>query len=329
MNRKVVETNSTSSEAYSLSSNACDPIEDYCEAQTGQNQGPKNPKSPDNTSYSSHKNIVDRNIEHPSSDEVERTRLKGSTKPQREKDRSPKNWEKRDKSPQFTDQDQYQEQHQNSPSQQILNPQRHWGNEQMAITHPINNNINGNFLNDRDQQRNYQYINQTRDGYKPSVNQNIIKPNHIAESTKSISTVGPDGSTIKVTTTSTRHDGEEVHTSTTQDIRLQRLAQLEAIGAAEKLSGSKRPDSLRLFITKLDPETTPGDMERSLLSKFPQLERLHAKRHRMEKNNHYCSYSVIVYGKKGLKLNIDDFVEYDWEDDIRCFPALDRFDRNI
>ena len=126
-----------------------------------------------------------------------------------------------------------------------------------------------------------------------------------------------------MTTTSTLHDGE-VHTSTTQDIRLQRLAQLEAIGASEKLSGSKRPDALRLFMTKLDPDTTPGDLERSLLSKFPQLERLSAKRYRMEKNNYYCSYSVIVYGKNGFKVNIDVFEEYDWEDDIRCFPALDR-----
>ena len=82
-------------------------------------------------------------------------------------------------------------------------------------------------------------------------------------------------------------------------------------------------------MVKLDPDTTPGDIERSLLRKFPQLDRVFARKHRMEKNNYYCSFSVTVYGKKGCKLDIDDFCEFEWEDNIRCFPALERHDRNV
>ena len=88
----------------------------------------------------------------------------------------------------------------------------------------------------------------------------------MAEVTKHISTIGPEGSSIKVTSTSTRHDGEEVRSSITQDIRLQRIDQLQAIGAKSKHGGTKKPDQLRLFMTRLDPETEPKDMECSLLA---------------------------------------------------------------
>ena len=81
--------------------------------------------------------------------------------------------------------------------------------------------------------------------------------------------MGPDGSSIKMTTTSPRHDGEEVHSSVTQDIRLQRIGQLQAIGAKSKLGGTKKPDQLRLFMTRLDPDTEPKDIECTLLEDYP------------------------------------------------------------
>ena len=65
------------------------------------------------------------------------------------------------------------------------------------------------------------------------------KPNHITENTRHISTVGPDGSTIKLTSSSIHHDGEEVHKKTVLVIRLPRSGKLEAIGDPAFLRGSK------------------------------------------------------------------------------------------
>ena len=90
INCKVVKANPTNSEAYSPLSNAGDSIENYSEAQTGQNTGPKHPNGTENTSFSSHKNARNNNLELSSSEEDDRTILKGSRKPQRKNYRSPK-----------------------------------------------------------------------------------------------------------------------------------------------------------------------------------------------------------------------------------------------
>ena len=173
------------------------------------------------------------------------------------------------------------------------------------------------------------YANQPQKDNQQNRSQNYKKPNHISENIRQISTVGPDGSTIKVTAASTHHDGEEVHSKITQEIRLQRIGQLEASGTPATLGGSKRPSSLKLFITKLDPDTTPGIMENSLLHYFPSLEKVIARRHRMERNRYYCSFTVIVIAKKGYNIDIEAFISYNWPDDIRCFLPMERQERNV
>ena len=132
-----------------------------------------------------------------------------------------------------------------------------------------------------------------------------------------------------MTTASTKHDGVEVLKKVTQDIRLQRINQLEATGASASLGGSKRPDYLRLFITKLDPETTPENMENALLHYFPNLERVSARKHRMIRNTSYCSFTVYVNAKPGANLQIEDFINYNWPDDVRCYPPIEKQERSV
>ena len=103
----------------------------------------------------------------------------------------------------------------------------------MVPMHAINNS--SNYTNEP-----YKY-NQTSHprGYqRVEDKQRANKPNQVADVTKHVSTVGPNGSSIKMATTRIRHDGEEAHYSVTQDIRLQRLGKLQAIGTKSKFGGT-------------------------------------------------------------------------------------------
>ena len=77
-------------------------------------------------------------------------------------------------------------------------------------------------------------------------------------------------------------------------------------------------------MTRLDPETEPQDMECSILAEFPALDKVIARKHNMIRNDNYCSYTVIVVAKKGIKLDINDFTNHIWPDDIKCYAADER-----
>ena len=298
---KPRDTNtSTCNNTSSPPSNISNHIGNYSESQSGQNYG-----SPKNDSYTSHKNTMygKHSVSLPDTPNP----LRGNTKHQ--KDVSPD--------------DPLNTQAPNAQEQQYLDPQRHWSIDR-TNQNPVSNN--------RDNADNDRYL-QTHTAHTSRPQNNLQqdrgtwlyrKPRHISEKVKQISTVGPDGSTVKTTTAVTKHDGVEVSNKITQDIRLRRINQLEATGASACLGGSKRPDYLKLFITKLDPDTTPENMEHALLHYFPDLERVAARKLRMIRNSAYCSFTVFVTAKPGVSLHLDDFVNFNWPDDVHCYPALER-----
>ena len=159
-------------------------------------------------------------------------------------------------------------------------------------------------------------------------NDHNARPNHISENTRHVSTVGPDGSTLQVTTTSRRHDGEEVYRKTEENIRLQRMEQLKSNENIGKLQGSqKRPQSLKLFITRVDPDTTPQDLELFLLENFTFLEKVITRPQPMHHSRFYQSFVVILISKKTLEFS--EFENFPWPDDIKCFPGINNHDRNV
>ena len=156
-------------------------------------------------------------------------------------------------------------------------------------------------------------------------NDNRNRPNHISENTMRITTVRPDGSAFQVTTASIRHDGEEVFNSQSEDIRLKRINELGAEGIEGKLEGSKSPNSLRLFLTKVSPEISKKELEAYFLKKFRYLEKVIIRKNPMHRHSYYASFVVLVISQEDIEL--DDFQDHDWPDDVRCFPAIRRQDR--
>ena len=84
---------------------------------------------------------------------------------------------------------------------------------------------------------------------------------------------------------------------------------------------SKRPFELKLFLTKCDPETTSIELENVLLTTFPNIEKALVKKNRMTKSRYYSSFIVLLVSS--TPLNFEEFGEFDWPDDIRCFPGHD------
>ena len=158
-------------------------------------------------------------------------------------------------------------------------------------------------------------------------NDHNTRPNHISENTRHVSTVGPDGSTFQVTTTSRRHDGE-VYNRTEENVRLQRMEQLKSNGNNGRLQGSqKRPESLKLFITRVNPQATPQDMQYFLLDNFNFLEKVIIRPQPMHHTRYYQSFVVILISKKPLYFS--EFENFTWPDDIKCFRGLNNNDRNV
>ena len=156
-----------------------------------------------------------------------------------------------------------------------------------------------------------------------------VEPKHVAETVKHVSAVTPDGSTISTTTSVTHHDGVAVRSKVSHDIRQKRIHQLEASGAQATLGGSKKPEYIKLYITLVDPDTTPESMEISVLQAFPDVERAVVRKHRMHKSTSYCSFSVFVCPRLESNLKLDDFINYSWPDDIKCYPHTDQLSRRV
>ena len=106
------------------------------------------------------------------------------------------------------------------------------------------------------------------------------------------------------------------------------MEQLKSSGNTGRLQGSqKRPQSLKLYITRVDPEATPQDMEHFLLENFPSLEKVITRQQPMHHTRYYQSFVVIVISKKPL--NVSEFENFHWPDDIKCFPGINNNDRNV
>ena len=299
LNKPTDPTNTSSAynKSSSLLSSICNSIGDYSESQTGCN----NNKSMDDT-YTSHKNGLYKSP----------TTLKGSSinLQHNSLDNSKSHQDKG-----------FQNNH-------YLHPQRVWDSEKII---PNSTNSNNNNLSNNNHQKNYNILPPQNQSNNHKVRDSWITKNpvHVTERTKHFSTVGPDGSTLKTTTSVTKHDGIEVLNRITQDIRLNRINQLEASGTPAALGGSKRPETFKLFITLVDPDTTPEAMENSLLHYFPSLERVVVRKHRMLRFTSYCSFSIFANAKSGSNLKMDDFVNFDWPDDIRCYPHSDNPARRV
>ena len=120
------------------------------------------------------------------------------------------------------------------------------------------------------------------------------------------------------------HDGEEVYRKTSADLRQDRLKELESNGTKSTLEGSKHPFELKIYLTKCDPETTSTDLEYFLLKKFPYVEKALVRKNHMNKSRYYASFRVLLVSSSPL--DFEEFEQFDWPDDVRCFPGLDNRD---
>ena len=296
-------------------------IVNYSESQTGENKVTVNNED----SFNSHSRETFQNQKEEVSSECKKATLSGSVRPR--DNQHPK--DRRDGSPDSLPQ-------RNEPKiQEYLNPQRYWEKD-MSVPPPsnFNHNNNNNYNNDRNQVGNYNVVSQQphfphhqRNQNRNNGNDYNSKPKHISENTRHFTTVGPNGSTLQVTTSSTRHDGEEVYNRSEQNIRLKKMEQLKSNGNVGKLQGSQRPNSLKVFITRVNPETTSDQMELFLLENFPSLDRVVIRKQPMHHSRNYQSFVIILVSKKVL--DICEFENYDWPDDIKCFPGINNYERNV
>ena len=65
---------------------------------------------------------------------------------------------------------------------------------------------------------------------------------------------------------------------------------------------------------------TPEAMEIAVLQFFPAVESVEVKKHGMYRSTAYCSFSVFANPMPGSDLELDDFLEFSWPDDIKCYP---------
>ena len=295
-------------------------IVNYSESQTGENKAILNNEENSN----SHPKQSHQKMNEDEPTEQKKTVLRGSIQPKDNQNHNAKRENSCDSLPT----------RQEPQRQEYLNPQRYWEKDLTLPPPPHYNNSNNNYNSDRNQggscnvfSQPPQYPHQQRNLYNNNGNDLSVRPKHISENTRHVSTVGPDGSTFQVTTSSTRHDGEEVHNRTEQNIRLQRMEQLKSSGNIGRLKGTQRPHSLKVFITRVNPEATPEDMEHFLLENFQSLEKVIIRQQPMHHTRHYQSFVIILISKKAL--NICDFENYDWPDDIKCFPGINNYERNV
>ena len=190
-----------------------------------------------------------------------------------------------------------------------------------------NNNQNKNFHNNPN--RNDFVYNQHNKERIHDQNHYHQRPNHIHEASRRVTTFGADGTSYQVTATSDEHDGEEVYLKTDEEIKEDRLNQLNDEGIDGELEGSKRPNEVRLFITRCAPYTTCRTIENHILNNFSNVMRIYCRKNFMYKNDYYCSFVVKCLTKPDVVMSIEDFQSHNWPDDIRVFkgrePSEERF----
>ena len=104
-----------------------------------------------------------------------------------------------------------------SPKRQYLNPQRYWPVENIRPEGSYNHQHSNNYQNQNTGNSNhiistaYPQHSQRRPSHEK-------RPNHVSETSNSITTFGTDGTTYRQTTSSVLHDGEEVYRKTSADL---------------------------------------------------------------------------------------------------------------
>ena len=127
-----------------------------------------------------------------------------------------------------------------SPKREYLNPQRYWERDN---TVPYNNQNH--------QTQNYNLVNQPpryHGGYTHHHSEGRAqkrdyreyqRPNHVSETSRRLTSVGADGTTVQVTSSSITHDGKEVYVKSSEEVRQDKLKELENEGINGNLEGPK------------------------------------------------------------------------------------------
>ena len=209
-----------------------------------------------------------------------------------------------------------------SPKREYLNPQRYWERDN---TVPYNNQNH--------QTQNYNLVNQPpryHGGYTHHHSEGRAqkrdyreyqRPNHVSETSRRLTSVGADGTTVQVTSSSITHDGKEVYVKSSEEVRQDKLKELENEGINGNLEGPKRPNVLRLFITKVSPNTTEKKMEYYILQNFNNIGKVIVRKLDMVKSGYYASFIVQVITDADTKLDFEYFEDHDWPNGIKVFPG--------
>ena len=253
--------------------------------------------------------------------------IRGSRRPSFSRQSSPKRYSrKRTDSMHSTDSRQHMDyqsssrphSRQTSPKRPVLNPQRNWDRDTTVYPNLHFQNQNQNHLN-YPNNNHISYYHQNQERKHEQYNQQ--KPNHVHETSKRVTTFGPDGTSYQMMATSIEHDGEQVYTKSSEEIKQDRLNQLRDNGVEGKLAGTQKPNQLRLFITRVAPNTTCTEMEAFFLDEFPQVIRVFVRKLPMFKNKYYASFVITVLSNPDNILDIEEFQSHDYPDDIKVFPG--------
>ena len=130
-----------------------------------------------------------------------------------------------------------------------------------------------------------------------------------------------------MTDTSIEHDGEQVFAKSVEDIKQDKLIQLRNNGIEGNIEGSKRPNQIKIFVTRVAPQTSVSEMEYYILDNFPEVISAYIRKTTMFKNQHYASFVVIARTNPDTVLELDDFQSHNWPDDIKVFPGREQGDQ--
>ena len=86
---------------------------------------------------------------------------------------------------------------------------------------------------------------------------------------------------------------------------------------------------LRLFITKVSPNTTEKKLEYYILQNFSDIGKVIVRKLDMVKSGYYASFVVQVITEADTKLDFEYFEDHDWPNGIRVFPGREPGERYL
>ena len=103
---------------------------------------------------------------------------------------------------------------------------------------------------------------------------------------------------------------------TDKEIKEDRVNQLGNDGIDDMLEGSKRPNNIRIYVTRCSPITTVKKIEKYILKHFADVIHTFVRKTHMSKTQFYSSFVVIARSKPDAILDIEYFQNHNWPDDI-------------